>query len=178
MKKNKKFVFLFLFFLFLSPLSLFALDPVAPVAERKFGTLFVKSPMPESDSCVVQSNTSDFSKTFKSGETIKLPVGEYSLKVKLQDAEWNSLASIQPTERTEIVVIGYGNLKVKSPNPSADRVEVYTPDARLVKSFSASKTQTLPTGEYTVKIKLGKSELIQSGVTLISNTTRELEVGY
>ncbi len=175
---KRKFFYLSILISFFTLLSahLFALDPVAPVSERKFGFLQVHSPLPESDICTVTNPTTGFSQTFKPGETIKIPVGEYSLNVKLQHNEWSSPAIIQPTERTDIFVTGYGNLKVTAANPTTTSIEVYSQDGRLITQFAPNGPQTLPTGTYNLKIKIGNSTAQQEGVVIITNTTREIMV--
>ncbi len=161
-----------------------ALDPVAPRAERKYGELMVKTPLP-TDTCEIKMTKDknrdagvDYQQTFKPGETLKIPVGDYVLKVKLQDREWTSQITIQPTERTDVVVTGYGNLKVTSPSPSKDKVEVYGLDGKLVSSFNPSQVKTLPTGTYNVTIKMGGASITQSNVVIITNTTREISASY
>jgi hypothetical protein len=118
---------LLVFVLGFSTLAL-ALDPVAPRAERKFGEILVESPLPESDLCeLTPTSKGGEAQKFKPGETTKVPVGEYDLKVKLQDAEWKTHLTIHPTERADIKVTGYGNLKVTTPNPKSDKVESHPP---------------------------------------------------
>jgi hypothetical protein len=152
----------------------FALDPVAPRSERGTGHLMVESPMPQSDTCEISNMKG--SQSCKIGTINKVPIGDYTIKVKLQENEWTSPITIKPTELTEVVVVGYGNLKVNTPNPTSDKIEVYSLDGKLVKAFSPSMTHTLPTGTYNVKIKVGKSEATMNNVTIITNTTRELDV--
>ncbi|GEM_PF-1100161 len=154
----------------------YALDPVAPLSERKQGSLSVKTPLPETDVCeVIGSNSlQPFQQKFKSGELIKLPVGNYIVKVALQDTEWERGITIEPTERTDIVVTGYGNLKVVTPHPSKDVVEVYTAEGKMLRSFHPTRTKTLPTGTYNIKVKMGEAEVTQRDVMIVSNTTREI----
>ncbi|MBL7684681.1 MAG: hypothetical protein JNK65_01435 [Deltaproteobacteria bacterium] len=179
MKKVYAFIFVFSL-LVISSLS-FALDPVAPRSERKYGQLMVKTPLPELDVCEVVStkdSADKFQKTFKPGEAVKIPVGDYIVKVKLQGYEYQSNATIQPTERTDVVVTGYGNLKVNSPKPNSDMVEVRTKDGKLIKSFNPKGVQTLPTGTYDVKVKMKEGDVTQENVVIITNTTREVSASF
>jgi hypothetical protein len=163
------------------PLVSLALDPVAPRAERKLGELLVKSPLPQSDVCEIASISKKgetfqeaVKQTFKPGEKIRIPVGDYFLKVKLQDAEWTSNITVQPTERTDVTVTGYGNLKVITPKPKSDTVEVYSLDGKMVKSFNPTEVKTLPTGIYNVKVKMNGTEVTENNVNIVTNTTREV----
>jgi hypothetical protein len=173
---KKIILFVLAFSTMLGVRNLSALDPVAPKSERAFGFIKVESPLPDSDLCEVTrvDDKNSFKQSFKPAEMVKLPVGNYLLVVKLQNNEWTSSAKISPTEYTKMVVIGYGNLKVTTPNPSTDKVEVYTLDGKLIKSFSSSNPQTLPTGTYNVKIKIGASEVAENNVVILTNTTREI----
>ncbi|MFO1518209.1 MAG: hypothetical protein U1F57_00870 [bacterium] len=173
-------LFFLVFFTGFIPLS-FALDPVAPRSERKFGQLMVKSPLPDTDVCELTSakdSKEPFKQTFKPFENVKVPVGDYVLTVKLQDAEWKTNITIQPTERNDVVVTGYGNLKVKTPNPSKDTVEVYKSDGKLLKTFNPTKVMTIPTGTYNVKVKMNGAEITEPNVVIVTNTTREVSASF
>jgi len=161
--------------------SAFALDPVAPRAERKLGELLVKSPLPETDTCQVnfiskkgETFQEPVKESFKPGQKIRIPVGDYTIKCKLQDAEWSSNITVSPTERTDVTITGYGNLKVITPKPSADTVEVYTLDGKMVKSFNPTGVKTIPTGTYNVKVKMSGAEITENNVAIVTNTTREI----
>lgn len=171
----RKIVPLFVVLVSLIGMKAFALDPVAPKADRAFGFVKVESPLPSSDSCQL-TGKNDFKQTFKSGEMMKVPVGDYNLVVKLQNSEWSNQIKVSPTEYTKVVVTGFGNLKINTPHPAADKVEVFSQDGKLVKSFNSSDPQTLPTGTYSLKIKVGRASTIQNNVVIVTNTTRELDV--
>jgi len=143
----------FFFIAGISPRAV-ALDPVAPKAERVFGFVEVVSPLPESDLCTL-IDASGARIDFKPGQMLKVPIGQYLLKVKLQNDEWSKQISVTPTEFNYVAVPGYGNLKVKTPNPASDTVEVYSEDGALLRSFPASQTETIPMGTYQVKVKIG-----------------------
>lgn len=167
-----------LFFLFLTILfftyPVQALDPVAPKHERAWGFLRVRSPLPQSDQCeITPVSPKNAPLVCKSGEMIPVPVGQYVLKVRMQNKNWTHPISIHPTELTDITVVGYGNLKVTSPSPQ-DRVEVYSTSGQLLESFQASQIKTLPAGEYTVKVNIGPYQASLSDVRIMTNTTREL----
>lgn len=164
--------------------NLWALDPVAPRAERKYGELAVQTPLP-SDTCEIKMTKDknrdagiDYQQSFKPGETIKIPVGDYDLTVKLQDREWKTQITIHPTERTDVKVTGYGNLKVTTPNPSKDSVEVADLGGKVISTFHPSQVKTLPTGTYNVKVKMGGTSITQPNVVIITNTTREITASY
>lgn len=179
-----KYAFILAIGLILSYQSSWALDPVAPRAERKYGQLMVETPLP-SDVCEIKMIRDknrdagiDYQQSFKPGETIKVPVGEYALKVKLQEGEWNSQVTVYPTERSDVKVTGYGNLKVTSPNPSKDSVEVAALDGKVISTFHPAELKTLPTGTYNVKVKMGGGTITQPNVVIITNTTREISASY
>ncbi len=164
--------------------SAWALDPVAPRAERKYGELAVQTPL-SSDTCEIKMTKDknrdagiDYQQKFKPGETIKIPVGDYELTVQLQDREWKTQVTIHPTERTDVKVTGYGNLKVNSPSPSKDTVEVATLDGKVISSFHPSQVKTLPNGTYNVTVKMGGASIAQPNVVIITNTTREVSASY
>src|SRR4030095_8263548 len=97
--------------------QVFALDPVAPRAERKLGELLVKSPLPETDTCQVnfiskkgETFQEPVKESFKPGQKIRIPVGDYALKCRLQEADCSSKISVNPTERTAVTITGYGHL--------------------------------------------------------------------
>ncbi len=181
--KNRKILYVFVFVM-AALQNVWALDPVAPRAERKYGQLMVQTPLP-TDVCEIKMVKDknrdagiDYQQTFKPNETIKIPVGEYSLKVKLQEGEWTSQITIQPTERTDVKVTGYGNLKVTSPNPNKDMVDVATLDGKTISSFHPNQVKTLPNGTYNVTVKMGGASVTQPNVVIITNTTREVNASY
>jgi len=192
MRKAMTFLISFLFLSTLGLSSTFALDPVAPKSDRAFGYLKVDTPLPASDRCEIQRISGiGYQLQFQPGEMIKVPVGEYQLNVQLQNGLWSSPISVSPTEFTAVIVPGYGNLKVNSPNPRLDMVEVFSHnDGRLVDRFPAANIKTLPIGNYDVMIKVGnryvmKDKVIRqvstasrSNVSIMPNTTRELTVSF
>ena len=159
----KKLIWIFLGLFFCAAYShvCIALDPVAPKAERAYGFVEVVSPLPESDICELTGEAGEHF-TFKPGQMMKVPIGQYNLKVKLQNDEWSKTIQVTPTEFNYVAVPGYGNLKVKTPNPSGDTVEVYSESGSLLRSFPASQVETIPMGTYQIKVKLGSGVAVNS----------------
>jgi len=161
------------------PAFTLALDPVAPRSERKFGEVLVKSPLPETDMVeLIPTAKGGEPHKFKPGETVKVPVGEYDVKVKLQDGEWTNHITVHPTERNDVVVTGYGNLKVNTPSPKSDKVEVTALDGKMIKTFNPTRVTTLPTGTYNVKVIMGPDQITQNNVVIVTNTTREVSASH
>lgn len=180
--KNRLFSFYILLSSFIACSNAYALDPVAPKEERKFGTVEVKSPNPDDVCLLIPAKTDpstevEHSTKCKPGETIKVPVGDYHLKVTVQDYSFNKDVSVQPTERSYIVVTGFGNLKIISSNPGKEKVTVTNQKGEVVKTSVSGKNISLPIGTYKVLVKIGSSEVKQDNVKIITNTTREIEIG-
>ncbi|HKX12756.1 MAG TPA: hypothetical protein VJP40_06355 [bacterium] len=154
-----------------------ALDPVAPVSERKFGVLFVKTPMPASDQIQIES-IADGKKQKATSETeTKVPIGDYRVTVKMQDYSYQQEVKVGGTERTEVVVPGFGNLKVEAPKKSV--VEVYKKGSQsLVAKFPVDQVKVLPVGYYDVKISLLESSVTMNNVWIVTNTTREVAAKF
>ncbi len=177
MKRYQTLVVIFLLAIFISPV--WALDPVAPKSERRYGQVAVHSPLPSSDTCQIVAKTGSFQQSFKPEETIKVPVGDYTVKVKLQDQEWSKAITVHPTERTDVFVTGYGNLKVSSPDPATDMVEVLDKSGKQVASYHPTTVKTLPVGNYSVIVKMQLSrrkstQVRQDNVSIMTNATREI----
>lgn len=154
-----------------------ALDPVAPVSERKFGVMYVKSPQPQSDQVQVES-VSDGKKQKVASETeVKVPIGDYRVHVKMQDYSYEQEVKVGGTERTEVVVPGFGNLKVEAPKKST--VEVYKRGSQsLVAKFPVDQVKILPVGYYDVKISLLDASVTMNNVWIVTNTTREVAAKF
>lgn len=154
-----------------------ALDPVAPVSERKFGVLFVKTPQPGSDQIQIES-VADGKKQKAASETeVKVPVGDYRVHVKMQDYSYEQEVKVGGTERTEVVVPGFGNLKVEAPKKST--VEVYKKGSQsLVAKFPVDQVKVLPVGYYDVKISLLGASVTMNNVWIVTNTTREVAAKF
>jgi len=166
-----------LMFLSLVATTAVALDPVAPRSFRKFGMIYVESPNPQSDSITLIRKKTGFKEPLQSGVLKVVPVGKYRVEVKMQSYHYQQDVWVESTERTDVIVPGYGNLKVNAPNPSAVMVEVYPKGkGKLVAKFPATEIKTLPRGHYEVRIKVGSFILTQPDVWVVTNTTRILDV--
>lgn len=167
----------FFVLLMLASVPAFALDPVAPVSERKFGVIYVKTPMPDTDVITVTAVQGGKKQNVKSMNESKVPVGDYQVSVKMQDYVYEQEVKVGGTERTEVVVPGYGNLKVTAPKGST--VEVYkTGTQSLVSKFPVSQIKVLPTGYYDVRISYLKDSVTSNNVWIVTNTTREIEAKF
>ncbi len=174
MKTLSRFVFAILL---LASVPAFALDPVAPISERKFGVVFVKTPMPESDVITLTAVNGGKKQNLKSETEVKVPIGDYKVSVKMQDYLYEQDVKVGGTERTEVVVPGYGNLKVEAPKGAT--IEVYkTGTESLVSKFPASEVKVLPTGYYDVRIRFGKDSVTMNNVWIVTNTTREVAAKF
>lgn len=153
-----------------------ALDPIAPASERAFGTVYVKSPLPNSD-IVTLTSQSDTQNILKMQPEVdaKVKVGDYTVRVEMQDYSYEQEVSVRPTERHEIIVPGFGNMVVKG---AKGTVEVYTKDSskKPESTFATNYVKTLPSGNYDVKVKVGKYTLDQNNISVVTNTTREIDV--
>jgi len=157
-----------------------ALDPVAPVSERKFGVVYVQSTLPGSDIITLTSST-DPGKVInmKSGVDAKVPVGDYQVRIEMQDYSYEVGVTVRPTERHEIIVPGYGNLKVNGPKAV---VEVFEKDSKKpIAKFDTNYVKTLPKGIYDVKITYGKTKkqsIDEHDVSIVTNTTRQIDFNF
>jgi hypothetical protein len=171
---NRFFFIVFLALLTLSP-SVQALDPKAPVSERAFGVVYVKSPLPSSD-IITLNGQGDNKEVVKMQPEVdaRVKVGDYMVRVEMQDYSYEQEVSVRPTERHEIIVPGFGNLVVKG---AKGTVEVYAKKSKKPEStFNTNYVKTLPSGVYDVKVKVGKYVLDQNDISVVTNTTREINV--
>ena len=158
-----------------------ALDPVAPVSERKYGIVYVKSTLPKSDIITLTSSTDPTNTlSLKSETDAKVPVGDYMVRVEMQDYSYEVEVTVRPTERHEIIVPGFGNLKVNGPKAT---VEVFkSGEKKPVATFDTNYVKTLPSGTYEVAISWGsgkkKDTLTQKNVVVVTNTTRQIDFKY
>lgn len=173
------FAYLFYGFLLFLPMTTYALDPVAPKADRAFGFFKVDSPQ-NSDACELLrlSPAHPPYKTHCQPNTMmSVPVGEYQLSVRMQEYSWNEKVHIHPTEYTSVAVLGYGNLLVTSPRPD-DRVEVINAQGKEVAQFKVNSVKTVPVGTYEIRLKSRDGQASLSRVVVITDKTRELVVSY
>lgn len=152
-----------------------ALDPVAPRAFRKFGMLYVKTPS-TTDKVTYTNQQTGESKSLKPAEVEVIPVGKYTIHVTMQDYTYQQDVSVDSTERTDVVVPGYGNIQVNSPLPNTT-VEAYQHNSKnLVAKFKANEIKTLPRGHYDIKVKVRNFVIPKDNVYIFTNTTRQLDV--
>ncbi len=165
---------IFLFSL-LSVGSALALDPVAPRSERAFGTLYVKTPNAGDVVTVTDMAGVEKEQKVSPGEDVKVKVGDYRISVDIaDDYTYEQDVTIRPTERHEIIVPGYGNLRI---NGTKDKVSVYQVGTNdLVAEFNGGEVRTLPRGVYDIKIQVGKYTLEQNNISVVTNTLREIQV--
>lgn len=160
------------------PLGARALDPLASREERNKGMIFVKTPLPEADLVTLTLTNGGPGESLKPNDMRWVPVGDYLVTVKMGEYQYNQSVTVKPTERTDVVVPGYGNLKVTSINPT-DTVEVFKKGTKAaVTKFPASQIRTLPTGHYDVKVTVGNTSVTKDNVYVVTNTTREVVVSY
>jgi len=169
---------LFLFILFLLCAaswvhSAWALDPVAPREERRTGVIYVKTPN-EEDEILLQDQRGDLKdKKIKSLQDEKIRVGDYLVLVKIKpEYTYEQAVTIRPTERHEIIVPGFGNVRV---NGNCKEVLISQEKKKIAK-IKCGEVRTLPRGVYDLKIKLSKKYTLEETVAVVTNTLRELDV--
>ncbi len=175
----KKFIFLLYSLFFSLPLISYALDPVAPKADRAFGFFKVETPQ-SSDTCeLLRLNPAHppYKTSCQPNTMMSVPVGEYQLNIRMQEYSWNEKVNIHPTEYTSIAVLGYGNLLVNSPR-ATDFVEVINSQGKEVAQFGVNQVKTIPVGSYEVKVKSKGVQASMNKVVVIADKTRELIVSY
>jgi len=169
MKKHLIFVSLFCLYL---AFPAHALDPVADIAERKFGMIFIKTP--NADDVITLTSLRDEDKKQKvSPETdVKIRIGDYRVTVDIKGGYvYNQDVIVRGTERHEVIVPGYGNLRV---NGRCSEVTILQNDKKVM-VIKCNEIRTLPRGSYDLKIQVGKFTLDQN-VMVVTNTLRELDV--
>ena len=158
------------------PTAGFALDPLAPRAQRAQGMIYVFTPQPSDSVSITGSN--GYNQSLQAGKIYWVPVGNYTVTAKMQEYSYNQSVLVQPTERTDVIVPGYGMLKVNSINPT-DVVEVLGGGkGGVIAKFPASQIKVLPQGHYNVKVNVGKTSVTKDNVWIVSNTTRQVDVSY
>lgn len=153
-----------------------ALDPVAPRSFRKVGMLWVKTPNPSQDRVEITKINSGEKRSVTPDQIELVPVGRYEIDVTMQDYHYRQQILVEPTERADVVVPGYGNIKVNSPFKA--EVSVYgSGSENLVAKFPVNSVKTLPRGHYDVKISFGnKTSVKKDNIWVVTNTTRVLDV--
>lgn len=174
-----KIIFLF-FIVLIFQGSAFALDPVAPRADRAFGFLKIGTPQPSTDQCdLLRLNPASptYHSNCQPNTMLSLPIGEYQVTVRMQEYSWTEKVRVYPTEYTTVAVFGYGNLIVAS-SRKGDVVQVLTPQGKEIAEYKANLVKTIPTGVYDVTIKSKGVSASMQNVRIITNATRELDVTY
>jgi hypothetical protein len=137
--------------------------------------LYVKSPNP-TDKISLTSLRTEKEESHKvvEGEEVDVPVGDYRITVEMgYGYVYEQEVTIRPTERHEIIVPGFGNLRVNGTNGKITVLQVGTGIKEA--EFKGGETRTLPRGDYDVKIEVGKYTLDQQ-VTIVTNSLREIDV--
>ncbi len=149
-----------------------ALDPLAPRAERRYGMIYVKTPNTDDEILLVSQRPDTKDQKIKGLEDVQVPVGDYVVQVKIQpEYNYEQPVTIRPTERHEIIVPGFGNLRV---NGKCDKVFV-SQDGKEFAKIKCGQVRTLPRGPYDLKIQIGKYNLDQN-VVVVTNTLREIDI--
>lgn len=170
MRKHTSILLLFLAFLLSSPT--WALDPVAPRSERRFGMVYVKSPNADDKIVLVSQRPGEKDLKIKALEDVQVPVGDYVVQVEMPpEYTYEQAVTVRPTERHEIIVPGYGNVRV---NGKCDQVKVLENGKEIAK-IKCGQVRTLPRGSYELKILIGKYTLDQS-VGVVTNTLRQVDI--
>lgn len=158
--------------LFLSSGLAWALDPVAPRAERRYGMVYVKSPNADDKIVLVSQRQGVDDQKIESLKDVQVPVGDYVVEVSMKpEYSYAQPVTVRPTERHEIIVPGYGNVKV---NGKCDKVKVLQNGKEIAK-MKCGEVRTLPRGAYDLKIEIGKYTLDQS-VGVVTNTLRQIDI--
>ncbi len=172
----KKTVFPFMFMMSLwgcvASFSVWALDPVAPRSERALGVIYVETPNPDDEITLVLQQDEIHQSRISTKQDVKVPVGDYKVLVKMRPHyTYEQAVTVRPTERHEIIVPGFGNLRV---NGACREVKVYQEGKEIAK-MTCDKTRTLPRGAYDVKIVQGKYN-IEKRVDVVTNHLLELDI--
>lgn len=174
--KKLSYIVLFFGILALALPPALALDPVAPRSFRKVGMIWVKTPNPSQDKVEITKLTTGDKKMVTPGQIELVPVGKYQVKVTMGEYTYEQKVLVEPTERTDVVVPGFGNLKVNSPFKA--EVTVYKAQTNQdIAKFPVNSVKTLPRGFYDVKIKFGNDTVVKKdNLWVVTNTTRVLDV--
>ena len=152
----------------------YALDPYAPKENRSLGFLSVTTPLPDSDKITATHAATGKQYSLKSGEVMHVPVGDYQIQVQLQNNSEQRKTQVLSTERSDVIIVGYGNVKVSATDDA--KVEIYRANGGAsVGQCKPNAVCTLPSGTYDVEVR-GKNWKVKDPVTVVTNTTREVVV--
>lgn len=161
-------------FLFLIPQNAKALDPKAPREERATGMVYVETPNPD-DKIVLEPQREGQKEIKLSNKKDQLvPVGDYLVKVEIKpEYHYEQALTVRPTERHEVIVPGFGNLRV---NGECSEVTILK-DGKEIDKIKCGQIRTLTSGAYDLKIKVGKHTLDQP-VAIVTNTLRQVDIQF
>jgi len=138
--------------------------------------IWVKSPQPHSDVVTLTRQKTGEARTIPVGQIEIVPVGRYKVAVKMQNYDYTQDVLVQSTERTDVVVPGFGNLKVMDAAPGATVEVLKRGSQKVVAKFPATQVKVLPRGRYDVNIKTGSFNVSKKNVWIVTNTTRILQI--
>jgi len=149
-----------------------ALDPVAPRSERKFGMIYIKTPNATDVIKLKSLKGKGKEKKLSPVTDVKVRVGDYRVIVAIKGGYvYEQDVIVRATERHEVIVPGYGNVRV---NGSCNGVTVLQGGEKKAE-IKCGEIRTLPRGPYDIRIQIGKYTLNQS-VTVVTNTLREIDI--
>jgi len=171
---KKQAIWILLPLLFVS-LSVWALDPKAPRSERATGLIYVHTPNQDDKITLISSRDEKNKQKIISDEEKQVKVGDYLVRVEIaKEYTYEQDVTIRPTERHEVIVPGYGNLRI---NGTSGKITVYPVGSKKkIAQFKGGEIRTLPRGVYDIKIQVGKYILDQNGISVVTNTLREIDV--
>ncbi|MDX1387278.1 MAG: hypothetical protein R3257_06775, partial [bacterium] len=142
-------------------------------SERATGVVFVETPNPKDEIVLVDQRGQLKDRKIASLKNVKVRVGDYLVKVQIQpEYTYEQPLTVRPTERHEVIVPGFGNLRV---NGKCKQVEIFQEKKKITK-IKCGKIRTLPNGVYDLKIKLDKKYTLDQTVSVFTNTLREIDV--
>jgi hypothetical protein len=169
----RKLLFLLTCLVFLPGGRVWALDPVAPRSERATGVVYVETPNQEDEIILVDERGLLKDQKISSLKDVKVRVGDYLVKVKIKpEYTYEQALTVRPTERHDIIVPGFGNLRV---NGTCKKVEIFK-DKKKIAKIKCGKIRTLPNGNYDLKIELDKKNTLDQTVSVFTNTLREVDI--
>jgi len=149
-----------------------ALDPVAPRGERKYGMVYIETPNKD-DKIVLESQRGEKDQKISSLKDVQIKVGDYLVKVTIKpDYTYEQPITVRPTERHEVIVPGFGNMRV---NGKCKEVLVLQ-EGKKVTKLKCGEIRTLPRGIYDLKIIISKRITLDQTIAVVTNTLREVDV--
>lgn len=153
--------------------QVWALDPAAPRSERATGVVYVETPNQDDEIILEDERGLSKDQKISSLKDVKVRVGDYLVKVKIKpEYTYEQALTVRPTERHEVIVPGFGNLRV---NGTCRQVEILKEKEKIAK-IKCGKIRTLPNGTYDLKIELDKKNTLDQTVSVFTNTLREVDI--